>query len=254
MLDDDVEVLNMHKAVAQGARHLRVHLGDDQVGGLDGRPHRLHRHPQRAKAKTVGRRDLDQRHIQGHAPAAKQLRESRTGRWAYSRPAPRSHRRTDARARQRASCAESAGRRRLLACGAEPTVSIWTISTSLSRTLFAAQSHQFLQQMLRLAAARGSGIPGCHCESAQGLARAHAPLGVVLDPLLTTGIGAISFGATGAPEGRAAGWTLACLQGSCPLLPAPGLHQNGGSSAPEWRSVAQCSGMCGSFSLRAARR
>ena len=54
VLDNDVDVLDVDKAVAQGARHLRVDLGDDQVGGLGRRADGLHRHAQRAKAKRSG--------------------------------------------------------------------------------------------------------------------------------------------------------------------------------------------------------
>ena len=73
MLDNHVNVLDVDKAVAQRARHLRINLRNHQIGGLGCRAHGLHRDAQGAETKAVGWGDLYQGHIQRHAPTAEQL-------------------------------------------------------------------------------------------------------------------------------------------------------------------------------------
>ena len=64
-----VEPIDVHEALAVGARHRRVDLGDDNAGDAQNRRRKIHRYAEADKAARIGRRDLQQRHID-RQPAA----------------------------------------------------------------------------------------------------------------------------------------------------------------------------------------
>jgi len=65
--DEHVDAVHVDEAIAECARHLGVHLGDDVFGAGDGGFDDVHRNAQAAQAVDVGRRDGDQRDVDGHA-------------------------------------------------------------------------------------------------------------------------------------------------------------------------------------------
>jgi len=67
-----VNLAHVDEAVAQGARHVRVDLGDDELGALGGGLGHADLGAIRAVAIAVGRRHLDERHINGQPPALEQ--------------------------------------------------------------------------------------------------------------------------------------------------------------------------------------
>ena len=69
MLHDAVQILDGHQAVGAGPGHLGVHLGDDQLGLLDGLQGVVHRHAQGAHAVLIGRRHHDHGHVHRHGGA-----------------------------------------------------------------------------------------------------------------------------------------------------------------------------------------
>ncbi len=75
--DQVVDVVHVEEGVAQGPGHLRVDLGDDEVGGLHPGADHVHRDPEAHVAVAVRGRDLDQRHVDAHPPAADELGDLR---------------------------------------------------------------------------------------------------------------------------------------------------------------------------------
>ena len=62
--DQDVQIVHTEETVAEGARHLRVDLSDDEAGVLGRALDDVYRDAQAAHPALVGRRHLDQRRIQ----------------------------------------------------------------------------------------------------------------------------------------------------------------------------------------------
>src|SRR6185437_16381472 len=57
------DIGDMYEAITMGARHPRIHKGDDMARAIHCCAADVHAGPQRAKAMFVGRRDLDHRDI-----------------------------------------------------------------------------------------------------------------------------------------------------------------------------------------------
>ena len=66
-----VNFVDMHKAVAPGARHPRIDLGDHQPGVSQSGPGNIDGNTQTAIAKFIGWADLNQRNIQPNTLGAK---------------------------------------------------------------------------------------------------------------------------------------------------------------------------------------
>jgi hypothetical protein len=66
----EMDVAHGQEAVAQRARHVRIHLGDQGLGGQGRRKRHVHRDPQAAKPLLVRRADHDQRHVDRDAAGA----------------------------------------------------------------------------------------------------------------------------------------------------------------------------------------
>jgi hypothetical protein len=75
--DQAIDPRHRDAGVAVGARHVGIHLGQHQLGALDGGPHHVDRHPQADEAVRVGRADLDEGHVDAHPPAADERRDLR---------------------------------------------------------------------------------------------------------------------------------------------------------------------------------
>ena len=74
-LHKHVDVPHVQEAVAHGAGHAPVHLGDDHVGTLGRGPGQVHADAQGHEAVVVGRAHLDQGHVQLHLAPAEQVRD-----------------------------------------------------------------------------------------------------------------------------------------------------------------------------------
>ena len=72
-LDDGIDLADVDEAVAIGARHLVVHLGDHEAGSLGSGEGGVDADPEAAEAVSVGRRDLDERHVNGHGAALEKI-------------------------------------------------------------------------------------------------------------------------------------------------------------------------------------
>ena len=67
------DAVDMYERVAERARHPGVHLGEHQVGALDGGPHHIHRDAEAHVAVRIGRAHLDERDIDPDPTAADEL-------------------------------------------------------------------------------------------------------------------------------------------------------------------------------------
>ena len=76
-LDGEVDVVDMDEALAERARHRPVELDDDDPGGTDRRVHRLDAGAERAEPVAVGRRRIDERHVDGQGARVEQARDVR---------------------------------------------------------------------------------------------------------------------------------------------------------------------------------
>src|SRR6185369_3192838 len=72
-LDRQVDLVEAHEAIAEGARHARVDLRDHQTGRTDRGHGRIDRGPERTVAVRVRWRDVDQRDVERQAAAGEQL-------------------------------------------------------------------------------------------------------------------------------------------------------------------------------------
>src|SRR5208337_2716910 len=71
--NDRVNVIYVDEAVAIGARHLVIHLGDHKASLFGGGQSGVYAHSEAAEAVGVGRRNLDQDYVQGHGTTDKQV-------------------------------------------------------------------------------------------------------------------------------------------------------------------------------------
>ncbi len=71
--DDDVEIVDVNVAVAVGARHLVIDLGDHEAGLMGGGQGGIDADAEAAEAVGVGRRDLHERDIERHGAADEQF-------------------------------------------------------------------------------------------------------------------------------------------------------------------------------------
>ena len=72
-LDDGIDVVDVDEAVAVGARHLIVDLGDHEMCALGGGQGGVDADAEAAEAVRIGRRNLDQGDIEGHGSAFEQV-------------------------------------------------------------------------------------------------------------------------------------------------------------------------------------
>ena len=73
-LDDRVDPIERNEATRAGARHVRVHLGDDPIGRQRRRPGDVDRDAEAAHAGLVGRGHLHEGDIECHAPRGEHAR------------------------------------------------------------------------------------------------------------------------------------------------------------------------------------
>ena len=71
------DAVDVEEGVPEGARHVGVDLGEDQVGGIHGRAHDVDRHAEADEAEAVGRAHLDQGDVDVHAARSDELRDLR---------------------------------------------------------------------------------------------------------------------------------------------------------------------------------
>src|SRR5512133_1230719 len=70
-LDQCIEAVEMHKALAVGARHCRIDLRDSCARDTQDCWREIHRHAETDKPPSVWRRNLEQRHVD-RQPSARQ--------------------------------------------------------------------------------------------------------------------------------------------------------------------------------------
>lgn len=70
-----IDIADVDEAVTVGARHFWVHLGDDMAGGIHGGAGDIDAGAEGAITVFIGRRDLDQRHVDGQQAAFEELRD-----------------------------------------------------------------------------------------------------------------------------------------------------------------------------------
>ena len=73
--DEVRDAVHVEEGVAERARHLRVHLGEDEGRRVDGRADDVHRDAEAHEAVAVRRADLDERHVDADAAARDQQRD-----------------------------------------------------------------------------------------------------------------------------------------------------------------------------------
>ena len=83
--DQGVEAVEMDEAFAVGARHRRVDLGDHPVGDGEHRRCEVDGNPEADEAAGVGRRDLEQRHVDRQPAGSRAASAPPRGRSAHSR-------------------------------------------------------------------------------------------------------------------------------------------------------------------------
>jgi len=81
VLDQAVDLVDVQEAVAERPRHVVVHLGDDQLGGVRGGLGDVHRDAEAAIPVAVRRADHDQGDVDRNAVGLEQFptRERNTG-------------------------------------------------------------------------------------------------------------------------------------------------------------------------------
>ncbi len=76
-----IDVADMNQTVAVRARHVRIDLCHNPISNVDCRPRHVNGNAQRAKAVSVGGRDLNQGHFHRQNPLAKQRRNFAQKNW-----------------------------------------------------------------------------------------------------------------------------------------------------------------------------
>ena len=77
MLDQPIELVDVHEAVAVHPGHVTIDLSDHDLRGVDRRSGHVDRHAEAAVATLVRRRHLDERDVERPAPRPEQLRDLR---------------------------------------------------------------------------------------------------------------------------------------------------------------------------------